>query len=178
MPAEFAQLAACQPHCECSGDSCLNSFQTTRTPNPEKLCKCYYVKKQSETCVWMCSSNAFKLRCLWFGNCSLLRNACKPLAMRKSWIQPRVLVSSVLQEGIPALVIGGFSATAYVPSALHSFGHRLSTRQWLHAHAYLLRLSLLRFVDSEFPGNSLWTWEFYPLQLGFCLSQALWSPES
>ena len=27
----------------------------------------------------------------------------------------------------------------------------------------LLWLSLLRFVDSEFPGNPLWTWEFHPL---------------
>ena len=27
----------------------LNSFQTTLTPNPEKLCKCYSVMKQDET---------------------------------------------------------------------------------------------------------------------------------
>ena len=42
----------------------------------------------------------------------------------------------------------------------------------------LLRLSLLRFVDSNFQGKSLLTWEFHPLDLRFCLSQALWSPES
>ena len=27
-------------------------------------------------------------------------------------------------------------------------------------------------------GNSLWTWEFHPLKLRFCLSQTLWNPES
>ena len=37
----------------------------------------------------------------------------------------------------------------------------------------LLSLSLLRFVDSTFPGNSLWPWEFHPLKLRFCLSQTL-----
>ena len=42
----------------------------------------------------------------------------------------------------------------------------------------LLRLSLPRFVDSNFPGNSLWTWEFYPLIFRFWLSQTLWNPES
>ena len=35
---------------------------------------------------------------------------------------------------------------------------------------FLLRLSLLRFVDSTFPGNSPLTWEFHPLRLRFCLS--------
>ena len=33
--------------------------------------------------------------------------------------------------------------------------------------------SLLRFVDSKLPGNSLGTWEFHPLTLRFCLSQTL-----
>ena len=37
----------------------------------------------------------------------------------------------------------------------------------------LLRLFLLRFVDSKLPGDSLWRREFYPLTLRFCLSQAL-----
>ena len=42
----------------------------------------------------------------------------------------------------------------------------------------LLRLSILRFVDSEFQGNSLWTSEFQPSNLRSCLSQTLWNPES
>ena len=37
----------------------------------------------------------------------------------------------------------------------------------------LLRLSLLRFVDSQFSGNSLWAWEFHPLKLSFRLSKTL-----
>ena len=37
----------------------------------------------------------------------------------------------------------------------------------------LLRLSLLRLLDSNFPGNPLRAWEFHPLNLRFCLSQAL-----
>ena len=36
-----------------------------------------------------------------------------------------------------------------------------------------IRLSLLRLLDSNFPGNSLWAWEFHPLKSRFCLSQTL-----
>ena len=42
----------------------------------------------------------------------------------------------------------------------------------------LLRISLLRFVDSIFPGNPLWTCEFHPLEFRFCLSQPPEHPES
>ena len=42
----------------------------------------------------------------------------------------------------------------------------------------LLRLSLPRFVDSNFPGNSLWTRASHPLRLRFCLGQNLRNPES
>ena len=35
----------------------------------------------------------------------------------------------------------------------------------------LLRLSLLRFLDSHFPGNSLWAWEFHPSIFRFCLME-------
>ena len=34
---------------------------------------------------------------------------------------------------------------------------------------FLLRLSLLRFLDSNFPGYSLWTWEFHPLNIKIVL---------
>ena len=37
----------------------------------------------------------------------------------------------------------------------------------------LLRLSLLRSVDSSFPGSSLRAREFHPFELRFCLSQSL-----
>ena len=37
----------------------------------------------------------------------------------------------------------------------------------------LLRLSLLRSLDSNFPGYSLWTCESHPLQLRLCLRQTL-----
>ena len=68
----------CAKACHSCGIQCtrgrirtfMNSFQTTLTPNPEKLYKCYYVTKREETCFWMCSPNAFKFRCRWFGNCS------------------------------------------------------------------------------------------------------------
>ena len=45
----------------------VNSFQTTMTPNPEKLYTNYSVMKHAETCFCMCSSDAFKFRCRWFG---------------------------------------------------------------------------------------------------------------
>ena len=37
----------------------------------------------------------------------------------------------------------------------------------------LLSLSLLRLLDSNLPGDSLWAWEFHPLRLRVCLSQNL-----
>ena len=41
----------------------------------------------------------------------------------------------------------------------------------------LLIVSLLRFPDSNFPGNARWAWEFQPIQSGLCLSQTIWTPE-
>ena len=35
----------------------------------------------------------------------------------------------------------------------------------------LLTLRIPRLLDSTFPGNSLWAWEFHPLELTLCLSQ-------
>ena len=40
---------------------------------------------------------------------------------------------------------------------------------------FLPKISLLRFVDTELPGNSLWRWEFHPLKSILCLRQTLWS---
>ena len=37
----------------------------------------------------------------------------------------------------------------------------------------LLTLSLLTFLDSNFPGSPLWAWEFHPLNSRLCLSQTL-----
>ena len=37
----------------------------------------------------------------------------------------------------------------------------------------LLTLSLLTLLDSSFPGNSPWAWEFHPFNLRLCLSQTL-----
>ena len=37
----------------------------------------------------------------------------------------------------------------------------------------LLTLSLLTLLDSNFPVNPLWAWEFHPLNLRLCLSQTL-----
>ena len=42
----------------------------------------------------------------------------------------------------------------------------------------LLTLSLLTLLESNLPGNPLWTWEFHPFRLRSCLSQAPWSPQS
>ena len=41
----------------------------------------------------------------------------------------------------------------------------------------LLTLSLLTLLDSNFPGNPLWTWEFHPFKSRLCLSQTLWNPQ-
>ena len=37
----------------------------------------------------------------------------------------------------------------------------------------LVTSSLLRLLDSSFPGDSLWAWKFRPLKLSLCLSQTL-----
>ena len=41
----------------------------------------------------------------------------------------------------------------------------------------LLNLSLLRLLDPNFPGDSLWAWGFHPSRLRFCLSQTLEHPQ-
>ena len=35
------------------------------------------------------------------------------------------------------------------------------------------KITLLRFLDSNFPGSSLRAWEFHPSKLRFCLGQTL-----
>ena len=50
-----------------------------------------------------------------------------------------------------------------VPASLHVFHRPIS----------LLRLSLLRLLDSNFPGNVLWAWKLHPLELRLYLSQNL-----
>ena len=37
-------------------------------------------------------------------------------------------------------------------------------------------ISLLTLLDSNFPGNPLWTWEFHPFKLRVCLSRTLRNP--
>ena len=76
-----------------------------------------------------------------------------------------------------------FLGTPLVPSRIEWPGWSGSSPQPSeHAHLLarrglspisLLRLSLLRFVDSEFPENYLWVWEFHPPELRSCLSQTL-----
>ena len=41
----------------------------------------------------------------------------------------------------------------------------------------LLTLSLLTLLDSNFPGNPLWAWEFHPFKLRLCFSQTLENPQ-
>ena len=58
------------------------------------------------------------------------------------------------------------SATLEVPNvALTRPG-----KQVLHP-IFLLRLSLLTLLDSNFPANPLWAWQFHPLNLRLCLSR-------
>ena len=40
-----------------------------------------------------------------------------------------------------------------------------------------LRLPLLRLLDSNLLGSSLWAWDSHPLRLRLCLSKILWNPE-
>ena len=77
---------ACDDEREKASQS-LNSFQTTPTPNPEKLCKRYSAAKREETGIITCSSNASKFRCRWFGNCSIVF-AC-PCLLRRGLPAPR-----------------------------------------------------------------------------------------
>ena len=73
-----------------SARTILKSFQTTLTPNPEKLYTYYPVTRQENICFWMCFSNAFKFRCRWIGNCSYI--STKPCA-RADEERPRQHVS-------------------------------------------------------------------------------------
>ena len=44
---------------------------------------------------------------------------------------------------------------------------------YIYTYTHFLRRSLPRLLDSNSPGNSLWAWEFHPLNLRLPLSQAL-----
>ena len=81
------------------------------------------------------------------------------------------LVSVRLQDHnfskVPMLCNTGL-ASACVPSDLV----KLARLVWLRPIS-LLRSSLLRLLDSTFPGISLRGWEFHPLNLILCLSQNL-----
>ena len=41
----------------------------------------------------------------------------------------------------------------------------------VYAQSSYLHCTLLTLLDSNFPGNPLWAWEFHPLELRLCLSQ-------
>ena len=75
--------------------------------------------------------------------------------------------------GLP-LICSGFPLTA---GARDCASRRAAPRRVVRPIS-LLRISLLRLLDSDFLGNSLWTWEFKPLKLRFHLSETLWNPES
>ena len=77
------------------------------------------------------------------------------------------------------------AAAAAAAGIMHSRAHESASEgictkpTWLQLRQIsLLTLSLLNFVDSDFPGDSLWTWEFHPLKLRLCLSQTLLNPEA
>ena len=42
---------------------------------------------------------------------------------------------------------------------------------------FLLPWPLLTLLDSSFPRNSVWTWEFHLFLLRWCSSQTLWNPQ-
>ena len=58
-----------------------------------------------------------------------------------------------------------------------AWGHVSAARQLLRPISLLALSLLLTLLDSNFPGNSLWTWEFLPLNITWCLSQAPWNPQ-
>ena len=69
---------------------------------------------------------------------------------------------------LPSAQQGG--ATALLPDSRSKNSHNLHPIS-------LLTLSLPTLLDSNFTGNSLWAWEFHPLELRLCLSQTLWNPQ-
>ena len=105
------------------------------------------------------------------------------------WFTPKL--------GFPLLL-----ARCGLGAAIYTYTHRINIciytrniyiyvyRQHIHIHNYTnansamragmrgtifipLILSLLRLLDSNCSGDSLWAWAFQPLNLRFCLSQAL-----
>ena len=46
-----------------------------------------------------------------------------------------------------------------------------------YAQSPYTNCTLLTLLDSNFPGNSLWAWEFHPFKSRLCLSQTLRNPQ-
>ena len=66
--------------------------------------------------------------------------------------------------------------TASAPAGRRRSRDQLIVRRFKRCYirpVSLLRLPVLRFVDSDIPGNYLLDWEFHPLELGLCLSQTI-----
>ena len=70
------------------------------------------------------------------------------------------------------------NSRATLPRRQHVLSRGVTTCKqhvWPSKPVYVRPISLLR-LDSNFPGNSLWAWEFLPVTLRFCLIQTLWHP--
>ena len=78
-------------------------------------------------------------------------------------------------ECLSQAILGGVMLVGGLGGRLRNVWLKL---QMLNFFVWILAVSLLRLLDSNFPGNSLWAWEFHPLRLRCCLSQSLWNPES
>ena len=123
----------------------LNSLQTTLTSNPEQLFNYCSVAKQTETCVSSLSSNAFKFRPRWFGDCPFTAKRSEPAL-------PPYLVMIFSMVGLRVRRIEGNSTDRSVRSYQNGESHSMG--RFRRDILLLLFLLLVRtFLDCHATRN-------------------------
>ena len=88
------------------------------------------------------------------------------------------------------LLVESYLSTTAIASLTHVFCHVKNHNDVLHGSmpskkpcarqvrpVLLLTLSLLILLDSNFPVDPLWAWEFHPFKLRLCWSRTLGNPQ-
>ena len=94
--------------------------------------------------------------------------------MRARKSSPRTNSTSILTHGEQHVLIHHYETHVLIHKMrAHKSSQRTGSPKVGVRPISPLRISLLRFIDSRFPGDSLWAWEFHPFNLRLCLSQTL-----
>ena len=110
--------------------------------------------------------------------------ACKELRVTRDqpncYLRPAFVGTPLVPSKIwpRATLRGGWVTRRSCSLTLTRVWNRVWNGVWSRVRPFsLLILSLLTLLDSNFPGNPRWAWEFHPFKLRLWSSQTLWNPQ-